>query len=45
MGFGDLFKKVTGKEIFSVILPTDLDYIGETKLGDIVSIKKGKLYE
>ncbi len=37
-------KKVSGKEIFSVILPEDLDFIGESKSGKVV-IKKGKLTE
>ncbi len=40
--FGD---KVNGKEIFSVILPEDLDYVGESKSGDTVLVKKGKLIE
>ncbi len=37
--------KVTGREVFSVILPDDLDYVGETKSGDTVIVKKGKLME
>ena len=47
IGFKDLSrinfgKKVKGSEIFSVILPEDLNFIGESKSGDVV-IKDGKL--
>ena len=38
----DFGKKVKGSEIFSVILPEDLNFIGESKSGDVV-IKNGKL--
>lgn len=37
-------KKVSGSEIFSVILPSDLDFIGNSKSGRVV-IKNGKLVE
>jgi len=40
-----LKEKVTGREIFSVVLPRDFDYLGESKSGDNVVIKKGKLVE
>jgi DNA-directed RNA polymerase subunit A' len=36
---------VNGKEIFSITLPDDFDYIGECKSGNPVVIKKGKLIE
>ncbi len=36
-------EKVTGKEVFSVILPDDFDYIGKDRAGNDVIIKKGKL--
>ena len=47
IGFKDLDKikfgnKVTGAEIFSVILPEGLDFSGESKSGEVV-IKNGKL--
>ncbi|MCA9459207.1 MAG: DNA-directed RNA polymerase subunit A', partial [Nanoarchaeota archaeon] len=38
----DFGKKVSGKEIFSVILPEDLNFIGESKSGEVV-IEDGKL--
>jgi len=38
-------KKVSGNEIFSVIIPDDLDYVGESKSGETVLVKKGKLVE
>ncbi len=38
-------KMVSGKEVFSVILPNDFTYIGKTKLGEKVLIKEGKLME
>ncbi len=38
----DFGKKVKGSEIFSVILPEDLNFIGESKSGDVL-IKNGKL--
>ena len=48
-GFTDLDKinfgdKVTGKEIFSTILPEDLNFIGESKFGEVI-IKNGQLIE
>ncbi len=36
--------KVSGKEIFSIILPDDLNFIGESKFG-VVKISNGKLIE
>ncbi|MEW6063053.1 MAG: DNA-directed RNA polymerase subunit A' [Nanoarchaeota archaeon] len=38
-------KEVDGKEIFSVILPEDLDFMGNSKDGANVVIKNGKLAE
>ncbi|MBI4918653.1 DNA-directed RNA polymerase subunit A' [archaeon] len=38
-------KTVTGKEVFSVLLPDDLDYQGVSKSGDQVVIEKGVLKE
>ena len=38
-------KIVTGKDIFSAILPNDFDFIGSTKNDENVVIKKGKLIE
>ncbi|PIN81067.1 DNA-directed RNA polymerase subunit A' [Candidatus Woesearchaeota archaeon CG10_big_fil_rev_8_21_14_0_10_30_7] len=38
-------KTVTGKEVFSVLLPNDLDYEGVSKSGDKVVITKGILKE
>ncbi len=48
-GFKDLNKinfgkKVKGSEVFSVILPSDLNFIGSSKSG-VVEIKDGKLVE
>ena len=48
-GFTDLEKmnfgeKVTGAEMFSVLLPTDLNFIGESKSGRVI-IENGKLVE
>jgi DNA-directed RNA polymerase subunit A' len=37
-------KEVTGKEIFSALLPEDLNFIGSSKTGE-VRIEKGKLLE
>lgn len=37
-------KEVTGKDIFSTVLPEDLNFVGESKFGD-VRIKDGKLIE
>jgi DNA-directed RNA polymerase subunit A' len=37
--------KVNGSEIFSVIIPDDFDYVGESKIGGTVIVKKGKLME
>ncbi|MFQ5475309.1 MAG: DNA-directed RNA polymerase subunit A', partial [Candidatus Nanoarchaeia archaeon] len=36
-------KNVSGKEIFSVLLPADFDYLGKDAKGDEVKIKKGRL--
>ncbi|MEM4282478.1 MAG: DNA-directed RNA polymerase subunit A' [Candidatus Woesearchaeota archaeon] len=38
-------KSVTGKEIFSVLLPKDLDFVGKSKKGENVVIKNGWLVE
>ena len=38
-------KTVTGKDIFSVILPDELDFVGTSRSGAKVVIKKGKLVE
>jgi len=38
-------KEVTGKEIFSVLLPNNFDFIGNTRSGQEVIIKKGYLIE
>ncbi|MGM5482599.1 MAG: DNA-directed RNA polymerase subunit A' [Nanobdellota archaeon] len=38
-------EKVNGKEIFSCLLPDDFDFIGKSKDGGRVVIKKGKLIE
>ncbi len=48
-GFKDISKidfkdKVTGAEIFSTILPEDLNFVGESKSG-VVRIENGKLVE
>ncbi len=37
-------KKVTGSEVFSVILPEDLNFMGESKSGNVL-IKNGQLVE
>ncbi len=37
-------KKVTGKEIFSVILPEDLNFVGKSKSGKVI-IENGKLVD
>ena len=37
-------KGVSGKEIFSAILPHDMDFIGSSKTGDVI-IESGKLVE
>ncbi|HLC63209.1 MAG TPA: DNA-directed RNA polymerase subunit A' [Candidatus Nanoarchaeia archaeon] len=36
-------QEVSGKEIFSVLLPNDFDFIGVTRSGEDVIIKKGQL--
>jgi DNA-directed RNA polymerase subunit A' len=36
---------VTGNELFSCLLPADFDFIGETKSGDKIVIKKGRITE
>tara|TARA_Y100000034_G_scaffold136768_1_gene215609 strand:- start:39441 stop:42005 length:2565 start_codon:yes stop_codon:yes gene_type:complete len=38
-------KMITGKEIFSVIMPEDFNFIAVTMKGDNVKIKKGELVE
>jgi DNA-directed RNA polymerase subunit A' len=38
-------KKVSGKEIFSVVLPEDFEFVGQSKQGDLIKIKNGKLIE
>ncbi len=38
-------KQITGREIFSVLLPDDFDYEGATRSGEKVIIKKGTLIE
>ncbi len=38
-------KEVSGKEVFSVILPNDFTYIGTSKSGEKVIIENGKLKE
>lgn len=38
-------KTVTGKEVFSCLLPKDFNFIGKTKSGDSVVIKNGVLLE
>jgi DNA-directed RNA polymerase subunit A' len=40
--FGD---RVTGKEIFSVLLPEEFDFVGNSKNGEAVIIKKGNMKE
>ncbi len=45
----DKFKKfkqnVSGKEVFSALLPDDFDFVGKAKDGSDVIVKKGKLVE
>jgi len=36
-------KMVTGKEIFSVLLPEDFNFNGKTKSGELVKIKNGEI--
>ncbi len=45
--FSKLPKKpvINGKDIFSVLIPDDFDFIGKTKTGEKVVIHKGKLVE
>ncbi|MFA5175892.1 MAG: DNA-directed RNA polymerase subunit A' [Candidatus Nanoarchaeia archaeon] len=43
--FSKLKDKVTGKEVFSVLLPDDFDFVGESKNDEEVIVKKGKLIE
>lgn len=38
-------KSVSGADVFSAVLPDDFDYIGVTRGGDKVAIRKGKLTE
>ena len=41
----DFKEEVTGKEIFSILLQEDFNFVGTSKDGKIVKIKKGKLTE
>ncbi|MCM2325154.1 MAG: DNA-directed RNA polymerase subunit A' [Candidatus Woesearchaeota archaeon] len=45
--FGDLPKieRVNGRDIFSVLIPNDFEFIGKTRDGTKVVFKKGKLLE
>jgi DNA-directed RNA polymerase subunit A' len=38
-------KKITGREVFSALLPSDFDYVGVSRSGEPVVIKKGQLVE
>lgn len=38
-------KTISGKELFSVLLPEDFNFIGHTKKGEPVRIEKGQLIE
>ncbi len=38
-------KEVTGKEVFSILLPSDFTFVGTSKSGEDVKIKKGQLVE
>jgi DNA-directed RNA polymerase subunit A' len=38
-------KEVTGKEVFSTLLPDDFSFVGTSKNGEDVKIKKGQLVE
>jgi len=38
-------KEVTGKEIFSTLLPDDFDFLGITRSGEEVIVKKGQLIQ
>lgn len=38
-------KVVSGREVFSALLPEDLDFIGKTRTGEPVVIKQGRLLE
>ena len=38
-------KKVTGKEVFSVLLPTDFNFTGASRNGEQVIVKNGNLIE
>ncbi|MFC1775060.1 DNA-directed RNA polymerase subunit A', partial [Nanoarchaeota archaeon] len=38
-------KMISGKELFSALLPNDFNYLGKTKSGDPVTITKGQLIE
>jgi DNA-directed RNA polymerase subunit A' len=42
---GDLNNKVTGKEIFSILLPEDFNFVGTSKDGGLVKVKNGQLKE
>ena len=41
----DFKNEVSGKEIFSIVIPNDFTFIGTSKNGDDVEIKKGQLIE
>ncbi|HLF54349.1 MAG TPA: DNA-directed RNA polymerase subunit A' [Candidatus Nanoarchaeia archaeon] len=38
-------KKITGREVFSALLPEDFDYVGVSRSGEPVTIKNGVLME
>ncbi|RJQ21043.1 DNA-directed RNA polymerase subunit A' [Candidatus Woesearchaeota archaeon] len=38
-------KKVSGKDVFSALIPQDFDYQGQSRTGEPVVIKKGQLVE
>ena len=38
-------EKVTGKEVFSILLQEDFDFVGTSKDGNLVKIKQGQLKE
>lgn len=38
-------KKVSGKDVFSALIPQDFDYQGQSRTGEPVVIKKGQLIE
>ncbi|MBD3318359.1 DNA-directed RNA polymerase subunit A' [Candidatus Woesearchaeota archaeon] len=38
-------KKISGKEIFSALLPKDFNYVGTTKQGEKVTVRDGQIIE